>query len=181
MEYQLIRSDRRTLSLEITRAGEVIVRAPRHCPQQEIDRLLKIRTEWINKHIESQRQRREQYPEPDQIQQAALIARAQAELPSRVMYYASLMGLKPTGITITGARKRFGSCSYQNRLCFSWRLMQYPDEAVDYVVVHELAHIVHKNHGRQFYALISSFLPDYKVRQKLLRGSASPDHENALT
>jgi len=170
MDYQLIRSDRRTLSLEITRLGEVIVRAPHRCPQREIDRLLENRADWIAGHLERQRRRQVMYPEPDEAQRAALIARAQTELPSRVAHYASQMGLLPAGITITGARKRFGSCSFQNRLCFSWRLMQYPDEAVDYVVVHELAHIVHKNHGRQFYALIASVLPNYKVRQRLLRG-----------
>lgn len=57
----------------------------------------------------------------------------------------------------------------KNGLCFSWRLMQYPPEAVDYVVVHELAHIVHKNHGNAFYALIGSVLPDYPARRALLR------------
>ena len=170
MNYQLIRSDRRTLSLEITRLGEVIIRAPCRCPQREIDRLLENRADWITGHLERQRQRCEMYPEPDEARQAELVTRAQTELPPRVAHYAALMGLLPTGITITGARKRFGSCSFQNRLCFSWRLLQYPDEAVDYVVVHELAHIVHKNHGREFYALIASVLPDYKARQKLLRG-----------
>ena len=58
------------------------------------------------------------------------------------------MGLTPAAVTITGARKRFGSCSASNRICYSWRLMQYPEAAVDYVVVHELAHIVHKDHSR---------------------------------
>ena len=79
------------------------------------------------------------------------------------------MGLTPAGISITGAEKRFGSCSGKNRLCFSWRLMLYPPEAVDYVVVHELAHIRHKNHGRDFYALVASILPDYRQREALLR------------
>ena len=79
------------------------------------------------------------------------------------------MGLRPAGVTITSARTRFGSCSAKGRLCFSWRLMQYPPEAIDYVVVHELAHLVHMNHGPEFYALIERYLPDYKARRKLLR------------
>jgi predicted metal-dependent hydrolase len=79
------------------------------------------------------------------------------------------MGLEPTGVGITGAEKRFGSCSAKNRLSFSWRLMRYPEAAVDYVVVHELAHIRHKNHGKEFYALIESYMPDYKERRKLLK------------
>ena len=79
------------------------------------------------------------------------------------------MGLRPTGITITGARTRFGSCSPQNRLCFSWRLMEYPEDAIDYVVVHELAHLVHRNHGPEFHALVGSVLPDQDRRRAMLR------------
>ena len=98
-----------------------------------------------------------------------MIERAKVELPPRVSHYAKLMGLIPAGITITGAEKRFGSCSAKNRLCFSWHLMRYPEAAIDYVVVHELAHIPHKNHGKAFYALIETVLPDYKARKKLLK------------
>ena len=72
-------------------------------------------------------------------------------------------------VTITGAEKRFGSCSARNSICFSWRLMQYPDEAVDYVVVHELAHIQEKNHGRAFYALVGRYMPDWRERRALLK------------
>jgi predicted metal-dependent hydrolase len=72
-------------------------------------------------------------------------------------------------VKITGAKKRFGSCSSQNGLCFSWRLMGYPEEAIDYVVVHELAHIAHRNHGSGFYSLVASVLPDYKARRALLK------------
>jgi predicted metal-dependent hydrolase len=79
------------------------------------------------------------------------------------------MGLRPAGVKITSAAKRFGSCSAKNSLCFSWRLMRYPEAAIDYVIVHELAHIRHKNHGRDFYTLIGAVLPDYRERKKLLK------------
>ena len=74
------------------------------------------------------------------------------------------------GVKITGAKTRFGSCNSRNSLCFSWRLMQYPDEAIDLVVVHELCHIAHHDHGPGFYALLGSILPDHRERMKLLRG-----------
>ena len=77
--------------------------------------------------------------------------------------------LYPTQVRITGARTRFGSCSSQGHICFSWRLMQYPPEAIDYVVVHELAHLRYMNHGAEFYALIARYLPDWKARRALLR------------
>ena len=95
--------------------------------------------------------------------------RDRTELPPKVAHYAQMMGVQPTGMTITSARTRFGSCSGKNRICFSWRLMDYPEAAVDYVVVHELAHIVHKNHGPQFWALVGQYMPDYRARRALLR------------
>jgi len=168
-DYTLIRSHRKTLSLEINRDGEVLVRAPMHCKQATIDAFLASRAEWIRVHREKQAQRRAAHPEPDEARRAALIDRAKAELPQRTAHFAARMSVTPTGIRITDAKTRFGSCSGKNRLCFSWRLMLYPDAAIDYVVVHELAHIVHKNHGKDFYALVASILPDYKDRIRLLR------------
>ena len=169
MEYKLLRSNRKTLAIEITREGEVLIRAPRHCPRSLIDELVERRSDWICKHLQLQQQRMDDHPEPDEQTRLALIEEAKAYIPARVEYFGEIMGLSPTGITITGAKKRFGSCSAKNRLCFSWRLMQYPPEAVDYVVVHELAHIVHKNHGKDFYRLIATVLPDWKQRNDLLK------------
>ena len=106
-------------------------------------------------------------PTPEEIE--ALRAQARAVLPGKVAHYAALMGLSPTGVKITSARKRYGSCSAKNSLCFSCFLMRSPDEAVDAVVVHELAHIRHKNHGPDFYALVQRYMPDYQARKKLLK------------
>lgn len=79
------------------------------------------------------------------------------------------MGVHPTGVKITQARKRYGSCSGRDSLCFSCYLMNCPEEAIDLVVVHELCHILEKNHGPRFYALLARYLPDWAERKKLLR------------
>jgi len=169
LDYTLIRSDRRTLAVQIDREGRVIVRAPRRCPQGQIDRFLAERRAWIETHVQAQRERAAAHPEPDAAEEARLKALARAVIPGRVEHFSRRMGLYPAHVTITGARTRFGSCSGENRLSFSWRLMQYPMEAVDYVVVHELAHIAHKNHGKDFYARIAAVLPDWKERRALLK------------
>ena len=167
--YKLVRSRRRTLSLEVGRDGTVLVRAPLRLAERDIARFVAARADWIAQAQEKQRLRREAHPEPDATRQAELLAQAHRVLPRRVAHYAQIMGLYPTGVRITGARTRFGSCSGKNSLCFSWRLMDYPAAAVDYVVVHELAHIVHKNHGAQFWALVARYMPDYKTRRAMLR------------
>ena len=79
------------------------------------------------------------------------------------------MGVTPMGVRISRAKKRFGSCSAENRISYSYRLMAYPEAVIDYVVVHELAHIRHKNHSADFYAFVARFLPDYKAREAILK------------
>lgn len=168
-DYELIRSRRRTVSVEITPVLTVRVRAPLQMPRSEIDRFLAEHRDWVELHLQQQLARNLAHPEPSEQERQALIHRAKTELPAKVSHFAAVMGLSPTGIRITGARTRFGSCSGKNRLCFSWRLMLYPEAAIDYVVVHELAHIVHKDHSPAFHALVASVLPDHKQRRRLLR------------
>ena len=169
MDYRLIRSRRKTVGLEVTREGELVVRAPMRLPRREIDRILEEKQRWIQTSMARQARRRENHPEPDEARWAELLAQAKAYLPGRVAYYARLMGVEPTAVRYSRARTRFGSCSAKNAITFSLRLMDYPQAAVDYVVVHELAHIRHKNHGREFYAFVASVLPDYKQRETLLK------------
>ena len=169
MEYTLIRSRRKTLAIEITREAKLVVRAPMRCPQREIDRFLQQKEQWIALHMTRMQARRESHPGPSADEEAALRAKAKTLLPPLVEHYAALMGVVPAGITITGARTRFGSCSPKNRLSFSFRLMDYPIDAIEYVVVHELAHIVHKNHSPAFYREIEKILPDWRARNGLLK------------
>lgn len=168
--YRVVRSNRRSVSMEITPGLEVLVRAPKLMPQAMIESFVERHRDWAEAHLARAKERASRLPpEPTEEEKQELIRRAKALLPERVAHYGVIMGLTPTGITVTGAQKRFGSCSGKNRLCFSWRLMRYPQEAIDYVVVHELAHIRHKDHGKAFYALIATVLPDYKEREALLR------------
>ena len=168
--YELIRSRRRTLALEITRDCRVLVRAPLRLSQAKIDAFVESHATWIQTHLEQQRQRMASAPPPPtQADIATLKAKARAVLPEKVAYWSEKMGIRPTGLKITTARKRYGSCSGKNSLCFSCFLMDCPEEAIDLVVVHELCHIREKNHGPRFYALLGQYLPDYKERKKLLR------------
>jgi len=167
--YELIRSRRKTLALEITKDCRVLVRAPMHLPQKHVDAFVANHTAWITKHLELQRQRAESLPPPPTASEIEVLkAKARALLPQKVAYWSHQTGLIPTGIKITTARKRYGSCNGKNRLCFSCFLMNFPDEAIDLVVVHELCHIREKNHSQKFYQLLEQYLPDYKARKKLL-------------
>lgn len=168
-EYSVVRSSRRTVSMEVTPELNIIVRAPHRMSASAIERFASEHEEWAAAHIEKMRLRIQNHPEPDTETKERLRSEAKKVIPELVAKYARIMGVSPAGIKITDAGKRFGSCSGRNSLCFSLRLMSYPAEAVEYVVVHELAHIRYKNHSRDFYAYIERFMPDFREREKLLR------------
>ena len=169
--YKLIRSERRTLAMELSPEGDLILRAPRRMPLRLIEQFIASHEDWIAKHREKLRRRAEfdeaHFSDEEQIQ--SLITRAKAILPEKTEYWAKIMGVTPTGVRITRAKKRFGSCSPENRIAYSYRLMAYPEEAIDDVVVHELSHIRHKNHSPDFYAFVARFLPDHKAREAILK------------
>ena len=165
--YELIRSRRKTLALELTRDGQLIVRAPLRVSRQEINAFVEKHRDWIARHLAKQASR-PALPPPDAPETQALKTQAQAILPERVAHWSTVMGVHPTGIRITTARKRYGSCSSKGSLCFSCYLMRCPREAVELVVVHELCHLREMNHGPGFYALLERYLPDWKERKKLL-------------
>ncbi|MCR4925247.1 MAG: M48 family metallopeptidase [Clostridiales bacterium] len=168
-EYELKRSKRKTLSLEITRDCKVLVRAPLRLGRKYIDDFVAKHSSWIEEKLEKAKRKSETTDNLSEEEIKELKARAKKLIPERVELYAEKMGVKPKSIKITSAKARFGSCSTDNALCFSYRLMLYPQEAIDYVVVHELAHITHHNHSREFYSLIEQYMPDYKERVKLLK------------
>jgi predicted metal-dependent hydrolase len=169
LAYTLVRSRRRTLALQVEPDGALTVRAPLRCSNRDIERFVALHADWAAEKSAEARARRAAHPAPTPAQREALFEQTRALVVPLVARWSAQMDLHPTGIKITGAERRFGSCSGKDSLCFSYRLAGYPAEAVEYVVVHELAHIAEKNHGPRFYALVASVLPDYRAREKLLR------------
>lgn len=112
-------------------------------------------------------------PKGEEVQlrrQAEQLYRAVAreELENRVSASAKRMGLSPTGLRITGAKGRWGSCSGKNSLNFSWRLILAPEHCVDYVVVHELCHILHHDHSPAFWQEVERWCPDWNACREQL-------------
>ena len=100
---------------------------------------------------------------------------ARIHLQARLDHFARLHHLTYRGLRITSARTRWGSCNSKNELTFAWRLLMAPPEVIDYVVVHELAHTVHHNHGPKFWKLAGDILPNFKVHVRWLK-----EHGNKL-
>ena len=170
-DYTVIYSNRRTLCAQVKSDGSVIIRVPRRSSKKDIAHFIENHKEWIEKALIKQHERA-QSPYRRELSDAEidiLKERAHAQIPPRVKYFSEIMNLTPSAVKISSAVTRFGSCSSKNSLNFSYRLMLYPERAIDYVIVHELAHIKYKNHGKEFYALISEYIPDYKKIESILR------------
>ena len=170
MNYTIVRSHRRTMAIQIKRDGRVVVRAPYAATDEEVRQLVEKHRDWIEKSLARPREApAASPPELTEQEMEELRRRGQEILPGRVVYWAARMDVLPTGIRITAARTRWGSCSGKNSLCFSLFLMRYPMEAIDAVVVHELAHRIQMNHSAAFWAEVEKILPDYKERKQWLK------------
>jgi len=171
INYTLIRSKRKILAIQITKEAVIKVRAPLKLPLREIEKFLLQKQCWIEKTRQKVLSQNEKMTVPSfsKEQEQKLIQKAKELLPAKVEHYAGLLNVTPTAVKVGCAKTRWGSCSAKNSLNFSWRLMLVDEDAIDYVVVHELAHIKEHNHGKRFWAIVESILPDYKVRRKKLK------------
>jgi predicted metal-dependent hydrolase len=94
---------------------------------------------------------------------------ARARIMERMDYYSHRLHLFPKGIKITSAKYRWGSCSRDNRLCFSWRIIMASLSIIDYILIHELVHIKEKNHSKRFWNDLESIIPDYRKHRLWLK------------
>lgn len=163
MQYQVIRSNRKTLSIQIKPEG-VIVRAPLRATDAQIRRFVQDHTDWIEKHMAKMEEQKKEAAaaEPLTMEEIrALADQALKVIPERVKYYAPKIGVTYGRITIRNQRSKWGSCSAKGNLNFNCLLMLTPLEVIDSVVVHELCHRKEMNHSDRFYAEVLRVFPDY--------------------
>lgn len=168
MEYEIIYSQRKTLTIALEKC-KVVVKAPIGIKKSDIEKAITKHHDWIERNLAAQIRKATMFDNltPEDIND--LKKQARVYFAQKVEYFANIMNLKYGRVTITSAQKRFGSCSSTGNISFSYRLMLYPEPAREYVVVHELAHLVEMNHSSKFYQIIASVLPDYKSRKRLLK------------
>ncbi|MBQ8591846.1 MAG: M48 family metallopeptidase [Lachnospiraceae bacterium] len=177
--YLLIKSKRRTYAIEVSPDKGVIIRVPLRTSEKAIATILEERREWIVTHYLKMEQKREQRAKAKvgngytEVQRQYLEKRyreaAKEYIPKRVDYFVTLTGGSYERITIRDQKTRWGSCSGRGTLSFNWKLMLAPPAILDYVVVHELCHLTHMNHSRDFWQAVELVLPDYKERRQWLK------------
>jgi predicted metal-dependent hydrolase len=154
---------KRSITLKIKDEG-VAVYAPLHTPKAHVQEFLHKQRAWIQRHLGEARRKKEDEPYYSQQEIARYRVQALEKVSERMQIWQLLLGVKAGRLKVTNAAKRWGSCSPDNNICVTWRIMLLPLELLDYIVVHELCHIVHKNHSARFWGLMGSVMPDYRER-----------------
>lgn len=173
-DIRIVRSRRKTISIQIDENLQLTVRAPLRMPDSAVRKFIEERADWIEKNMRKMTERQEALKvEPEDILTAeelrGLAKEAAEYIPGRVFFYARLIGVSYGRITIRNQRTRWGSCSGAGNLNFNCLLMLTPPEITDYVVVHELCHRLEMNHSPRFWAEVERVLPDYRRRRKWLK------------
>ena len=172
--YTIIRSSRKTVSLEIRADGSVVVRAPRRLSETAIREFVASKESWLRTKLRKYGNRPVQ-PVLSGQELAKLKKTAKEDLSLRAAHWAPKVGVTFEKITIRTQRTRWGSCSGRGNLNFNCLLMLVPIEVRDYVVIHELCHRKHMNHSPAFWAEVAKTCPDYALRRKWLK-----EHGRAL-
>ena len=165
--YQIIKSDRKTIAIQIKPDGQVVVRCPKRMRVEEARRFAESKADWIEKHLAKRQPQDVAKYTPKEIEQ--LREQARKLVTERVRYYAPIIGVTYGQIAIRAQHARWGSCSSKGNLNFNCLLALTPPEVLDYVVVHELCHRKELNHSARFWSQVEQILPDYKAPRKWLK------------
>lgn len=166
--YLIIRSARKTISLEIRPDGSLLVRAPRRMSDRAIREFVLSKESWLREKLKKY-EARTPLPLLTEAQLGDLKTRARADLAARASRLAPLVGVSYGRITIRAQKTRWGSCSREGNLNFNCLLLLAPKPVLDYVIVHELCHRKEMNHSPAFWAEVAAILPDYAESRRWLK------------
>jgi predicted metal-dependent hydrolase len=151
--------------LRVEPDGRVRVTIPRGGSKREADAFAVRHLDWIV-------HQRARLPEPPVLgaeERSALIRRARQELPSRLLQLAAAHGIAVPRVSIRNQRSRWGSCGPDGHICLNWRLVRMPEWVRDYVMVHELMHVLRMDHSPAYWKLVAAAFPDYQAARAWLR------------
>ena len=173
MNIQVIKSRRRTIGIEVHADGKVIVRTPLRMSSAEINRFIDEHEDWIRQKLDFVRQKSDNRHGTGALGVECLskqeLDNIKDTFEKRVQFYCDIMNVSVGRITIRNQKTRWGSCSSKGNVNFNYQLYYMPQELMDYVIVHELAHRRQMNHSKLFWAEVEMVLPDYKVRRQALK------------
>lgn len=172
INYEIIRTRRRTTRIEISNEGILRLRVPLRTSEKRARKIIEENRDWVEKHLataKEERERADSLPPLTAEEIRRLTEEAKAYIPPRVEYYANKLLVSYRRITIRCQRTRWGSCSWAGNLNFNCLLMLTPPEVIDAIIVHELCHRLEMNHSKRFYGHVLKVYPEYPRWHKWLK------------
>jgi len=156
--------------------GAVLVTAPRLMSEERILAFVEEKADWIRVHQKRMQERGAKGGALQEKETRTVSEEQKAWLKERISFYAQkwepVMGVHCVRWTVRDMTSRWGSCSVQKHtIRINLQLAHKPEECLEYVIVHELAHLLEPSHNKRFHAYMKQFLPDYKEREKVLKES----------
>lgn len=178
MKVTVIKSRRKTIAIQVNSDLSVTVRAPYGVTEKYIEEFLNKNEAWISKRMNEIKVKKKSIESKNvenvTLDKIKILAdQALKIIPTRVEYFARIIGVTYGNITIRNQKTRWGSCSSKGNLNFNCLLMLAPPEVLDYVVVHELCHRKQMNHSKAFWTEVEKVFPDYKESINWLKEGGS--------
>lgn len=177
IDYTIVRSKRRSIGFEVRPGGKITVRIPMRASVNTVKEIIEDKKGWLYEmylkqkdkiDTDSLREAERNDPRTAYLEKKYRQA-AKRYIYERVEYYIDMIGGHYSSIRIGDQKTRWGSCSNNGTLSFSWRLMLAPPRVLDYVVIHEICHLTYMDHSKNFWDLVSVYDPDYKEHRKWLK------------
>ena len=173
IRISVIRSARKSLGLEVRDANTVLARIPTRVSDRELKAFVENHQSWILEKTAVMAEREENRkstpaPPPELLSKTDWM-KIQLKIGKRVRHYCETMGVTVGYVTVKNQKTRWGSCSAKGNVNFNYQLAFLPDELLDYVVIHELAHRRHMDHSMAFWAEVEKYCPDYRERRERLK------------
>ncbi len=158
IEYEIKYSKIKNIYIQI-KNGKIIIKAPKRVSKKEIEKIIEQKSEWIQKTLEKEikKQKKKQLYTKEEFKK--IIEKNANELIKET-------GLKPKKITIKQIKYAWGSCSSKKNITLNLELIKYSQQAIRYVILHELCHLKYMNHSKDFWNLVEKYMPDYKQIKK---------------
>lgn len=158
LPYEITYSKIKNVYIQI-KDGKVVIKAPKRISKKELEKIIKQKSDWIEKNLEKERKKQEKKSLYTQEQFKQVIEKNANELIKET-------GLIPNKIRIKNIKYAWGSCSSNKNITINQKLISYSEVAIRYVILHELCHLKYMNHSKEFWNLVQSYMPEYKLVKK---------------
>lgn len=157
-EYEIKYSKIKNIYIQI-KNGKVIVKSPKRISKKEIEKIIEQKSEWIQKIIEKENKKQKKKELYTKEEFKEIIEKNANELIQET-------GVRPNKITIKQIKYAWGSCSSKKNITLNLELIKYSQQAIRYVILHELCHLKYMNHSKDFWNLVEKYMPNYKQIKK---------------